>query len=92
MCAASVTQAKRTVRWSAAAQRALDQTMAHINAQDHSTALLVLHRVSKAIDLLRIQPDIGTPTYQPALRRYPVPNTGHTIEYRVTASDIVVVR
>lgn len=92
MCAASVKQAKRTVRWSVAAQRALDQTMAHINAQDYSTGLLVLQRVSKVIDLLSTQPDIGTPTYLPALRRYPVPKTGHTIEYRVTANDIVIVR
>ena len=60
MCAASVKQAKRTVRWSAAAQRALDQTMAHVNAQDYSTGLLVLQRVTKVIDLLSTQPDIGT--------------------------------
>ena len=66
--------------------------MEHINAQDYFTGLLVLQRVSKVVELLRIQPDIGTPTYLPALRRYPVPKTGHTIEYRVTASDIVIVR
>lgn len=65
--------------------------MAHINAQDYFTGLLILQRVSKAIDLLCIQSDIGTPTYQPTLRRYPVPKTGHTIEYRVTANDIIIV-
>jgi hypothetical protein len=38
------------------------------------------------------QPGIGTPTKQKNLRRFPIPRTGHTIEYRVGRGAITITR
>jgi plasmid stabilization system protein ParE len=84
--------AKLVVRWTSKAQRSLDQTMVHINAQDISTGQLVLQRLKVALDLIAVQPDIGTPTAGRITRRFPIPKTGHTIDYRVEKDLIVVTR
>ncbi|MYN38302.1 type II toxin-antitoxin system RelE/ParE family toxin [Duganella sp. FT109W] len=88
----SAKPAKLAVRWSAKAQHSLEQTLAHINAQDESAGRLVLQRLQVALDLIAIQPHIGTPTNRRRSRRFPVPKTGHTIDYRVEQSEILVLR
>ena len=65
--------------------------MAYINAQDPIAGGLVLQRLQNAIDIIESQPGIGTATDRPNLRRFPIPKTGHTIEYRMTREAITIV-
>jgi hypothetical protein len=37
-------------------------------------------------------PLLGTPTAAPGVRRYPVPNTGHIVSYRITGKRIIIQR
>ncbi|MBV6322408.1 type II toxin-antitoxin system RelE/ParE family toxin [Duganella violaceipulchra] len=88
----SVKPAKLAIRWSSAARRSLDQTIAHINEQDVSAGELILLRLQNALDVIVAQPGIGTPTDRRDTRRFPIPKTGHTIDYRVRQSEIMVTR
>ncbi|RFP10732.1 type II toxin-antitoxin system RelE/ParE family toxin [Duganella sp. BJB475] len=92
MSSANGKPARLVVSWSAQAQESLDQTMAHVYAQDMSAGNLMLQRLQKALDLIAEQPGIGTPTKQKNLRRFPIPRTGHTIEYRVGRRGITITR
>jgi hypothetical protein len=65
--------------------------MAHIDAQDRVTGELILKRLQNAIDAIAMRPGIGTPTGRPSLRRFSIPKTGHTIEYRTTLDAITIV-
>jgi plasmid stabilization system protein ParE len=65
--------------------------MEHINSQDSAVGMLVMQRLQNAIDIIASQPGIGTPTERPNLRRFPIPRTGHTIEYRTTPDAITIV-
>lgn len=84
--------AKLAIHWSPTARRSLDQTIAHINAQDMSAGDLVLQRLQSALDAIAAQPGIGTPTDRRGIRRFPIPKTGHTIDYRVHENAIMVTR
>jgi plasmid stabilization system protein ParE len=66
--------------------------MAHIHAQDTSTARLVVLRLQSALDLIAEQPAIGTPVTSRRTRRFPIPKTGHTIDYRVEQGEILILR
>jgi hypothetical protein len=57
------------------AQKALDQTMAHVYSQDTNTARLIMERLRKALDLIATQAAIGTPTKIAGLYRFPIPDT-----------------
>lgn len=84
--------AKLAVHWSLRAQCSLDETMAHIDAQDVSTGRLVLQRLHTALDLIATQPEIGTRINQRRTRRFAIPKTGHSIDYLVKFNEILVVR
>ncbi|WP_083902542.1 type II toxin-antitoxin system RelE/ParE family toxin [Janthinobacterium sp. HH01] len=88
----SVKPAKLAIRWSLTARRSLDQTIAHIHAQDALASGLVLQRLQNALDVIAAQPGIGTPTDRRDTRRFPIPKTGHTIDYRLHQGDIMVTR
>jgi plasmid stabilization system protein ParE len=64
----------------------------YIAVQDPGASSLVYQRLLVALDVISLQPAIGTPTHQKNIRRFPIPKTGHTIEYRVTTSEIVITR
>ncbi|NVD70267.1 type II toxin-antitoxin system RelE/ParE family toxin [Duganella sp. BJB1802] len=88
----SVKPAKPEIRWSSTARKSLDEAIAHIKAQDVSAGELVLQRLQNALDVIVAQPGIGTPTDRRDTRRFPIPKTGHTVDYRVHRGEIVVTR
>jgi len=68
------------------APRALDSylaTLAKIAAEDPLTAQQFDLRVAQALATIQAHPAIGTPATRRGARRYPVPNTGHVINYRL---------
>jgi plasmid stabilization system protein ParE len=75
------------------APRALEaylETLARIADDDPRTADLVRQRVERALALIGAQPGIGTPAIRRGERRFPIPKTGHVINYRVLRSAIRV--
>jgi len=58
---------------------------------DPHTADLVLARTKRAVALIQTHPSLGTPTPRRGERRYPVPNSGHVLHYRVTRDAIRIV-
>ncbi|MRX09771.1 hypothetical protein GJ697_18195 [Pseudoduganella sp. FT25W] len=92
MRGANAKPARLVISWSARAQKSLDQTIGHVYAQDTNTARLIIQRLQKALDLIATQPAIGTPTKIAGLYRFPIPKTGHTIEYRIHQTSITIMR
>ncbi|MQA20670.1 type II toxin-antitoxin system RelE/ParE family toxin [Rugamonas rivuli] len=92
MSNSSVKPARLAIRWSSTARRSLDRTIAHIHAEDASASQLVLRRLQNALDVIADQPGIGTLTDRRDTRRFPIPKTGHTIDYRVHQGEILVTR
>lgn len=92
MPAANSAPGKLPIRWLPNARRAAEKSLNHIGAQDPSASALVYKRLLGALDAISLQPAIGTPTHRKNIKRFPIPRTGHTIEYRVTAGEIVITR
>jgi len=80
------------IRWTANANRAFLNSLAHIESEDTGAAHLVFQRVEKSILLLSIQPGMGTLTARPGVRRYAIPQTGHTINYRIVHDELRILR
>lgn len=81
-----------TVVWSASAQSAFFTTLEKIDNEDAGTARLIIQRVDKSITLIAAQPSLGTFTAMTGVRRYAIPNTGHTINYRVAYGELRILR
>ncbi|MFZ6675254.1 type II toxin-antitoxin system RelE/ParE family toxin [Undibacterium sp. Xuan67W] len=81
-----------SIIWSASAQKAFLETLERIENEDIGTARLVLQRVEKSMSLLTIQPGMGTFTAMPCVRRYAIPQTGHTVNYRVVHGELRILR
>lgn len=47
-----------------------------------------MERVERSVAVILSQPAIGTPATRRGERRYPIPNTGHVINYRVTRNVV----
>lgn len=77
-----------SIIWSSSAEKTLLNTLDRIESEDAGTARLVLQRVEKSISLLAAQPGMGTFTAMPGVRRYAIPQTGHTINYRVAYGEL----
>jgi plasmid stabilization system protein ParE len=60
----------------------------HIGAQDTVAANQMMRRVEQALAVLATQPGIGTLTLAPGRRSFPIPRTGHTIDYRVVQVEL----
>ncbi|MRW91742.1 hypothetical protein GJ699_17245 [Duganella sp. FT80W] len=84
-------QGSLPVRWSPRARVGYSNSLSYIAAQDRHAADLVTGRVASALALIQIQPDIGT-LVKRGLRRFPIPKTGHVIDYRVTKVEIRIIR
>jgi len=62
--------------------------MARVDSQDPETAAKIFQRTQKALDILLAYPDLGTPVAGKGIRRFAIPNTGHSIEYQVTQGQL----
>lgn len=85
-------RAAKPLEWLLSARAAYLETLGYIARDDQNTAELVAQRVEKSLSIIQSMPSIGTPTAAPGVRRYPIPNTGHVIDYRVFRDRIRVQR
>ncbi len=83
--------ASKPLEWTRRAFQAYLATLARIAEEDPQTARLVRERVDRALSLIQSQPAIGTRALRRGERRFPVPNTGHVINYRVMRHAIRIV-
>jgi plasmid stabilization system protein ParE len=84
---------KPDVGWLSSAQRSYRHTLEYVGAQSLQTQQLLEQRVRRALDAIAWQPGIGSPiNRQGTLRRFPIPKTGHLIEYRIEPDQIIVLR
>ena len=84
--------AARQLEWLGSARAAYLDTLGRIASDDERTARLVAQRVERSLATIQAMPMAGTPTAAPSVRRYPIPNTGHVINYRIAGERIVVER
>ncbi|GJI95238.1 type II toxin-antitoxin system RelE/ParE family toxin [Duganella vulcania] len=80
------------VRWLPSARKAYSRSIVYIAEQDRRAADLVAERVEKALDMIALQPGMGTPVSRLGRRRFPIPRTGHVIEYYVANDEVRVTR
>lgn len=80
----------RRLEWAAGALDAYLATVALIAAEDPFTARQFVERVQKSLAAILAHPFIGTPATRLGERRYPLPGTGHAINYRVKHNAIRV--
>lgn len=85
-------RAAKQLEWLPSARAAYLETLGYVARDDPNTAELIAQRVEKSLSLILSMPSIGTLTARPGLRRYPIPNTGHVIDYRVLRERIRVQR
>lgn len=83
---------KKPLEWARPARAAYEATIARISIEDVRAASLVEMRVARSLALLQSQPGIGTPSVLVGRRVYPIPNTGHSVNYRVTGDAILILR
>ena len=92
MPSASGKPAKRVIRWTSGARTAFQQTLDYIHQQDTMASALTDQRVHQALEAIAAQPGIGTSTQRHGKRKFAIPRTGHTIEYRASDREIIVTR
>ena len=84
--------AAKPLEWLPSARTAYLETLEYVSRDDEQAARLIAQRVEKSLAAIQAIPLIGTPTAAPGVRRYPVPNTGHVINYRITVKRILIQR
>src|SRR6266404_8699323 len=82
----------KQLEWSTLASSAYLATLSYIAAQDPFTADAFKARVDRALAEIAAFPAIGTPAARRGERRFPVPNTGHVLNYRVLKGRIRIQR
>jgi plasmid stabilization system protein ParE len=85
------TEVKR-LEWAHPARAAYEGTIARIAIDDVHTASLVEERVARSLALLQANPQLGTPSALVGRRTYAIPNTGHSLTYRVAREKILILR
>jgi plasmid stabilization system protein ParE len=83
---------KRRLEWARPARAAYEGTIARIAIDDIHTASLVEGRVARSLAQLQVHPQLGTPSALIGRRSYAIPNTGHSLTYRVTREAILILR
>lgn len=78
----------RRLEWSSRALDAYVETVARIAGDDPYSAFKFVERVEQAIVAISRHPFIGTPAARRGVRRFPIPGTGHVVNYRVTRTAI----
>jgi plasmid stabilization system protein ParE len=79
--------AKR-LEWAARALDAYLATLARIADEDPDAARRFADRVEQSLATIQSYPLVGTPASRRGERRYPIPDTGHVINYRVSRGAI----
>ena len=79
---------KKRLDFSARAEREYLESIAYIAEDSLVNAALVQGRIGNALELLINFPMMGAKGRMPGTREYAVPNTSHTLVYRVTAEAI----
>ena len=79
---------EKRLEWAPRALDAYLATLARIAGQDSFTAQRFIERVEHSLTMIVSHPSIGTPAIRRGERRYPIANTGHVINYRVTRSAV----
>jgi len=82
----------KPLEWARAARDAFDASIGFIASEDPFTARLVVERVENALTLIQAHPKIGRPAGVRGRRAFPIPNTGHIVNYRETRSTIRILR
>jgi plasmid stabilization system protein ParE len=78
----------KPLEWAPRALEAYLATLSRIAEDDPNASRLIVERVDRAIAAIQSHPGVGTPVLRRGERRFPVPNTGHVINYRVTRGAI----
>lgn len=79
---------RKRLEWAPRALESYLSTLARIAEEDPFTARQFIERVEHSLSLILSYPSIGTPATRRGERRYPIPNTGHVINYRVGRSVV----
>lgn len=82
--------AKR-LEWAPAARKSFEASIAHISADDPFVAERVKERVGRALGQLARFPQLGTPASRKGELRFPIPRTGHVVNYRIARQAIRIV-
>jgi plasmid stabilization system protein ParE len=85
-------RAAKPLEWLASARAAYLETLEYIARENEHAARQVAQRVDRSLATIQTMPMIGTPTAAPGVRRYPIPNTGHVVNYRITSTRIILQR
>lgn len=76
MASGSAGSGSLRVRWLPSARKAYSRSIVYIAEQDRRAADLVAERVEKALDMIALQPGMGTPVSRLGRRRFPMPAGG----------------
>lgn len=82
----------KPLEWARAARDAFDASIDFIAREDPFTARLIVERVENALRQIQTYPRIGRPAGARGRRAFPIPNTGHVINYRETGRAIRILR
>jgi plasmid stabilization system protein ParE len=85
-------RAAKPLEWLASARAAYLETLEYIARENEHAARQVAQRVDRSLATIQTMRMIGTPTATPGVRRYPIPNTGHVVNYRITSTRIILQR
>jgi plasmid stabilization system protein ParE len=79
---------ERRLEWAPRALDAYLATLVRITEEDPGAARQLAERVAQSVATIQSYPSVGTPATRRGERRYPIANTGHVINYRVTRRAI----
>jgi toxin ParE1/3/4 len=80
------------IRYTRRALAQIDQVLTYIEARSPQGAVQVRDRIMALVTLLQEHPYAGRATSRPNVRRLPANPYPYLIDYRVTATEIVIMR
>jgi toxin ParE1/3/4 len=80
------------IRYTRRALEQIDQVLTYIEARSPQGAVHVRDRIAALVALLQEHPRAGRATSRPNVRRLPVNPYPYLIDYRVTATEIIIMR
>ena len=84
--------AEKPLEWARSARDAFEASIDYIAAEDPAIARLIVQRVEAALRQIQAYPRIGQITGLRGRRMFPIPNTGHVVNYRETRGAIRILR
>ena len=82
----------KPLEWARAARDAFEASIDFIAAEDAFTARLIVERVENALTQIQAHPKIGRSAGARGRRTFPIPHTGHIVNYRETNTTIRILR